>query len=68
MTPHRQLNLALALLIAAICVFGPVVMDSPSDLDAIQATADSVADAQAAAQAQAAIDHHPALIASKDQP
>lgn len=52
MTRHRQINLALALLIAAICVFGPVVMDSPTDLQALQDTAASVIDAQVAAAAE----------------
>lgn len=51
MTRHRQLNVALALLIACISVFGPVVMDGPSDLQALQDTAASVVDAQAAAAA-----------------
>jgi len=49
MTPHRSINLALFLAIAATAVLGPIVMDSPTELDTMQATAASVEDAQAAA-------------------
>ena len=66
MTRHRQINIALAALIAAIAVLGPLVMDGPSDLDAIQATAASVIDAQAAAAEAAALPIH--LAAQEPQP
>lgn len=49
MTRHRQINVALALLMAAIAVLGPIVMDGPTELDAIRDTQASVLDAQAAA-------------------
>ncbi len=54
MTPHRLLNLALAALIALI-LSTAYLLDGPSDLDAIQATADSVADAQNSARAAARV-------------
>jgi len=49
MTTHRAINWALAALIAAIATLGPILMDGPSDTQAAQDTAASVADAQAAA-------------------
>lgn len=52
MTRHRQLNPALALLIAAIAALGPIVMDGPTEIDAIRDTHASVLDAQAAATLQ----------------
>lgn len=52
MTPHRLLNLALAALIALI-LSTAYLLDGPSEMDAIQATADSVADAQNSARAAA---------------
>ena len=54
MTPHRLLNLALAALIALI-LSTAYLLDGPSELDAIQATADSVADAQNSARAAARV-------------
>lgn len=52
MSRHRQINIALALLIAAFAVLGPIVMDGPSDMDAIRDTQASVLDAQADATLQ----------------
>lgn len=54
MTPHRLLNLALAALIALI-LSTAYLLDGPSEMDAIQATADSVADAQNSARAAARV-------------
>lgn len=54
MTPHRLLNLALAAAIALI-LSTAYLLDGPSELDAIQATADSVADAQNSARAAARV-------------
>ena len=67
MTPHRLLNLTLAALIA-LGLSAAHLLGGPSELDAIQATAESVIDAQAAAQAAAATHPRPALLATKDQP
>jgi hypothetical protein len=65
MTPHRALNWTLAALIALI-MSTAYLLDGPSEQAAIQATADSVLDAQ---QAAAAASTHPAtLIASQDRP
>jgi hypothetical protein len=63
MTPHRAINWALAALIAAIATLGPIVMDSPSDIQAAHDTQASVIDAQAAA-VQAAHDAHTIRTAS----
>ena len=62
---HRHLNIALAVAIAAIACLAPVVMDTPSDIQAARDTQASVLDAQADAAAAA---HHSTLIASQDQP
>jgi len=61
MTPHRALNWTLAALIALVmsCAY---MLDGPSEIQAIQATADSVQDAQMAAKEAA----KPTLIATKD--
>lgn len=50
MTPHRALNWLLASVIAAVMSMA-YLLDGPTELDAIKATADSVLDARAAAQA-----------------
>jgi len=64
MTPHRLLNLALAAAIAVV-LSTSYLLDGPSELDAIQATAASVLDAQAAAAASA---HPSTLIAHQNRP
>ncbi len=53
MTPHRLLNLALAAAIAVVLSTSYLLDGQPNELDAIQATAASVADAQNAARATA---------------
>jgi len=50
MTPHRALNLFLATLIAAILSAAHLLDGGPSDIEATQATADSVQDAIQTAQ------------------
>jgi len=63
MTPHRLLNLTLAAAIALV-LSTSYLLDGPSELDAIRATAASVADAQNAARAAA----HPTQTAQAQQP
>lgn len=54
MSHHRALNITLGtLLIAAICVFAPALMDTPSDLQATTHSQQTAHDAQRAAQRSA---------------
>ena len=70
MTSHRLFNATLAAAIVAAWMLLNAALDGPSDLDAIQATADSVTDAQAAAAAAARDAHftHPTHLAAQDRP